>query len=254
MTPAVGIAVLGGLLLLASSRRSSSATSCDQTPEQTSQARERAALLAWIDCAGRTPEDVAALAALLDRAGRAADARAVRERWNARREVDDAAPDGQLGPVEAATAQRALEGEAPPATVPAAPPRRRVGSAARASGGGVDFDAARRLAPQVARSLRSGGGYRTALERFQRAAGLPVDGLYGPSSRAALRYFGVGDPPPARAAVDAPEVYEPPGKTPDAPQLAPAGWVPPVKNQGAADQASQAFTGTPARPETWERL
>ena len=232
MTPAVGLGILAGALLLVSSRGRGAAANCDETPEATSRQRERAALLAWVDCAGRTPADAAALAALLERAGRGGDARAVRERWNARAEVDGAAPDGELGPTHAADAARALEGTSPPATVPEAPPRRRVGGVSRgASSGGVDFDSARRLAPQVARSLRSGGGYRTVLTRFQRAAGLsPVDGLYGPASRAALTYFGVADPPPARVALESPEIYEPPGKTPDAPQVAPEGWVPPDKS------------------------
>ena len=258
MTPAIGLAILGGALLLASSRGGAAAANCDDTAEATAAKRERAALLAWIDCAGRSPADAAALAGLLDRAGRAADARAVRERWNARVQVDSSTPDGELEPTHAADAARALESPTPPATIPEAPARRRVTGARRSPGAsGVDLTEARRLAPQVARSLRSGGGYRSALVRFQRAAGLSPDGLYGPASRAALAYFGVGDPPPARAALSSPEVYDPPGKeldsiTPAA--RAPEGYVYPVKPGGGGLPTSSTPAQTLQGPATWERL
>jgi peptidoglycan hydrolase-like protein with peptidoglycan-binding domain len=259
VTPAIGLAILGGALLLASSRGGSAAANCDDTAEATAAKRERAALLAWIDCAGRTPADAAALAGLLDRAGRAADARAVRERWNARVQVDSSTPDGELEPTHAADAARALESPTPPATIPEAPARRRVTGARRAPGtsGGVDLTEARRLAPQVARSLRSGGGYRTALIRFQRAAGLIPDGLYGPASRAALAYFGVGDPPPARAALSSPEVYNPPGEqlySVDPTSRAPEGYEYPTKPSGGGSATSLTPAQPLQRPATWERL
>jgi len=258
LTPAIGLAILGGALLLASSRGGGAAANCDDTAEATAAKRERAALLGWIDCAGRTPADAAALAGLLDRAGRAADARAVRERWNARLQVDNAAPDGELEPAHAADAARALESLTPPATMPEAPARRRVTGARRAPGAsGVDLTEARRLAPQVARSLRSGGGYRTALIRFQRAAGLGADGLYGPASRAALQYFGVSDPPPARAALSSPEVYDPPGGqlySVDPAARAPESYMSPTKPSGGGPAISSTPQQTLPGPATWERL
>jgi hypothetical protein len=258
LTPAIGLAILGGALLLASSRGGAGATNCDDTAEATAAKRERAALLAWIDCAGRTPTDAAALAGLLERAGRAADARAVRERWNARLQVDNAAPDGELEPTHAADAARALESPTPPATIPEAPARRRVTGARRGTGAsGVDLTEARRLAPQVARSLRSGGGYRTALIRFQRAAGLQPDGLYGPASRAALAYFGVSDPPPARAALSSPEVYDPPGGqlySVDPTSRAPEGYVYSTQPSGGGSATSSTPSQTLPGPAIWERL
>jgi murein L,D-transpeptidase YcbB/YkuD len=166
-------------------------------------------LIEWVDCAGRTSADVAELVRLLRRARRADDARAVEARWNARRAVEDAPADGALELAAAAVAREALEAPTPPA--PAEEPARRRSSVRRSSSSsGIDFAEARRLAPIVSRSLRAGSGYRGALRRFQAAAGLSVDGQYGPSSRAALRYFGAGDAPPARVALDRPEVYEPP--------------------------------------------
>lgn len=204
---------------------SQTARECGESAE-TASGRERASLLAWVDCAGRTSDEVAQLAALLDRNRRQADADAVRARWNARRAVEDAPATGQLTGRPAAEASAALNAPSPPVTVPEPPRRRRshvepeaapTGPApapARRTGGRgrgrVDLAEARRLAPMVARSIRGGSGYRSALRRFQAAAGLAVDGDYGPASRAALRYFGVSDPPPARVAMDRPEVYEPP--------------------------------------------
>lgn len=225
---------LGAAALLALGRRRGAGArgqvACDASA--TDAARfARSSALAWVDCTGRTASDVAALAGLLDRAGRRADAAAVRARWNARRDVEDAPPDGQVP--DAAAALTGPE----PRTVPEEPPARRgrvtlpgladiertpssSSSSSSSSrrrvterelpGSGYDPAEARRLAPRVARSLRSGGGYRTALTAFQRAAGVEADGLYGPESRAALRYYGVADPPPARVARTRPEVYEPP--------------------------------------------
>lgn len=57
---------------------------------------------------------------------------------------------------------------------------------------------ARELAPRVAYNLRNRGSRRydhDLLRRFQRAAGLEADGLYGGSTRGALIYFGVRNPP-----------------------------------------------------------
>ena len=57
---------------------------------------------------------------------------------------------------------------------------------------------ARALAPRVAYNLRNRGSRRydhDLLRRFQRAAGLDADGLYGGSTRGALIYFGVRNPP-----------------------------------------------------------
>lgn len=57
---------------------------------------------------------------------------------------------------------------------------------------------ARELAPRVAYNLRNRGSRRydhDLLRRFQRAAGLDADGLYGGSTRGALIYFGVRNPP-----------------------------------------------------------
>ena len=221
----------GALMLLAAGARRGAPTrggqvACDATPDA-ARGFSRASLLSWVDCTGRTAEEVAALASLLERAGRRTDATAVRERWNARRDVEDAPPDGVVP--EAASALTS----APPATPPEEPATRRgrvtfpgAGDIERVDApsssssrrrvpasdlGGYDPAEARRLAPLVARSLRSGGGYRTALTSFQRAAGVEADGLYGPESRAALRYYGVSDPPPARVHRRGTERYAPPG-------------------------------------------
>lgn len=220
----------GALMLLAAGARRGGTTrgrqvACDATPDA-ARGFSRASLLSWVDCTGRTAEEVASLASLLERAGRRTDATAVRERWNARRDVEDSPPDGVVP--EAASALTS----APPATPPEEPATRRgrvvfpgasdierVDASSSSSSrrrvpasdlGGYDPGEARRLAPQVARSLRSGGGYRTALTNFQRAAGIAADGLYGPESRAALRFYGVSDPPPARVNRRGTERYTPP--------------------------------------------
>lgn len=221
MNPVVALGALGLLVLAGSSRArassssSSSADACDRRPASIVRSVELARLIDWVDCAGRTSADVAELVRLLRRARRADDARAVEARWNARRAVEDAPADGALELAAAAVAREALEAPTPPA--PAEEPARRRSSVRRSSSSSsssssseIDFAEARRLAPIVSRSLRAGSGYRGALRRFQTAAGLTSDGQYGPSSRAALRYFGAGDAPPARVALDRPEVYEPP--------------------------------------------
>lgn len=234
---ATTLALGAGALLLLFARRRGSATrsgqvACDATPEQ-ARGFSRASLLSWVDCTGRTADEVGALASLLTRAGRGADATAVRERWNARRDVEDSTPDGHVPEAAAALAA------SPPATPPEEPATRRgrvtfpglgdiertdepASSSSSSSSstsrrhvsadalGGYDPAEARRLAPLLARSLASGGGYRTRLTEFQRAAGIEADGLYGPESRAALRYYGVSDPPRARVNRRGSEHYEPP--------------------------------------------
>lgn len=77
---------------------------------------------------------------------------------------------------------------------------------------------ARRLASRVGTNLRQRGRrYDHALMRqFQRAAGLTADGLYGGSTRGALLYFGVRNPPAAyvRSASHGRETvtYQPPNQ------------------------------------------
>lgn len=62
-----------------------------------------------------------------------------------------------------------------------------------------DSARARSLAPGLSRHITAAGpSYSHARVReFQRAAGLPDDGYYGPDTRDALRRFGVRNPPPA---------------------------------------------------------
>lgn len=177
--------------------------------------RSRAALLTWATCQGRTQRDVDDLAELLRRAGRRRDAQAVQAAYAAHLARLAAAPTGMLddasedrGAMDAATAPNPLAAPpAPPAALVTFPD---LSDIERTDGGGFSPAEARRLAPQVARTIRSGGGYRTSLRRFQSAAGLPVDGAYGPRSRAALRYYGVSDPPAAIANRGGVEEYTPP--------------------------------------------
>lgn len=229
----LGLGVLG--LLLAGSSRSPSSSSrgqiaCSTTPGDAARFAARASLISWVQCADRTQTDVDALARLLRGDRRTADALAIEAAWAARRRVDATPADGLLASeAEEARAIDALTArDVPIADEP--PPRRGTvilpteddidrltssssSSAARRREGalaGFDPAEARRLATQVARSLRSGGGYRSALTRFQRAAGITADGLYGPTSRAALRHYGISDPPAALVSRSAPEVYTPP--------------------------------------------
>jgi hypothetical protein len=70
-------------------------------------------------------------------------------------------------------------------------------------------------------------------------------------------YFGVSDPPPARAALSSPEVYDPPGKeldsiTPAA--RAPEGYVYPTKPGGGGLPTSSTPEQTLQSPAIWERL
>jgi len=227
---------LGAALLFASSRgRRGGAPSAGQiacTSAAEAAARYRLAdLLAWVNCAGRTAVEAAQLAALLERAGRASDAERVRDAWNARAIVDATPPDGSMfSAQEERAAERALTSASPPAAVVEEPRGRvilpteadieRVPSSSSSSAsastprprapGGYNPAAARSLAPRVDRTLRSGGGSTGIIRDFQRAAGIPVDGRYGPQTRAALVYFGIPTPPPARYATTAPERYTPP--------------------------------------------
>jgi peptidoglycan hydrolase-like protein with peptidoglycan-binding domain len=64
----------------------------------------------------------------------------------------------------------------------------------------INLELARREAEPLARHLRSKGiaGYsRQSLRAFQGHAGITVDGIYGPLSASALKYFGVQNPPKA---------------------------------------------------------
>ncbi len=64
----------------------------------------------------------------------------------------------------------------------------------------INLELARREAPKLATHLRTKGlaGYsRQSLRAFQAHAGITVDGIYGPLSASALKYFGVSNPPAA---------------------------------------------------------
>jgi peptidoglycan hydrolase-like protein with peptidoglycan-binding domain len=77
----------------------------------------------------------------------------------------------------------------------------------------INLDLARREAPRVATHIRNKGfNYsRQTLRDFQKHAGLTIDGIYGPLSASALRYFGVSNPPKAlfKAASGAVTIYAP---------------------------------------------
>ncbi|UJR87307.1 MULTISPECIES: peptidoglycan-binding domain-containing protein [Sandaracinus] len=81
-------------------------------------------------------------------------------------------------------------------------------------GAGVDLALARRLAPQMGAEIaRQGFVYsRQKLQRFQRAAGLQADGLYGGTTRGALVYFGVRNAPAPLFAPRETVSYQPPGR------------------------------------------
>jgi peptidoglycan hydrolase-like protein with peptidoglycan-binding domain len=64
----------------------------------------------------------------------------------------------------------------------------------------INLELARREAAPLAKHLRTKGisGYsRQSLRDFQSHAGITVDGIYGPLSASALKYFGVPNPPKA---------------------------------------------------------
>lgn len=64
----------------------------------------------------------------------------------------------------------------------------------------INLELARRESAALAKHLRTKGisGYsRQSLRDFQAHAGITVDGIYGPLSASALKYFGVPNPPKA---------------------------------------------------------
>lgn len=223
MAAPVGLLILaaaGALALSSSGRRRSTGQAQCGAGAPAAARFVLASALSWVDCTGRTADEVAQLAALLERAGRSDDARSVRERWNARRDVELADPDGRYATPEGEAASEAERTPEEPATrrprgrvtLPGASDIERIEERELAPSGPSAYNPARarELARLVDRSLRSGGGYRSVLRQFQGAAGMEVDGLYGPRSRAALRYYGVANPPAALVARSSPEVYSPP--------------------------------------------
>lgn len=64
----------------------------------------------------------------------------------------------------------------------------------------INLELARRESAPLAKHLRTkgiGGYSRQSLRDFQAHAGITVDGIYGPLSASALKYFGVKNPPKA---------------------------------------------------------
>lgn len=222
MLPLVALGV-GALLLFAAGGSRSGArggqVACTDTPRAVA-SRSRATLITWVTCQGRTQADVDALADIVRRAGRRRDADAIQRAYREHIARLNSPATGTLADPEEDRAAMAIASAAAPPPPPPAPPTALVTfpglddiertDAPSGSGGGFSPAEARRLAPQVARTIRSGGGYRGSLRRFQSAAGLTVDGAYGPRSRAALRYYGVSDPPPAIANRGGVEEYTPP--------------------------------------------
>ncbi len=94
------------------------------------------------------------------------------------------------------------------AALPAAPAAARVKVAAPP---GTDLALAKKTAKDTAAHIRNAGKLykRDVLARFQRAAGLTADGLYGPVARSALSYFGAAPPAPLFKGQDL--KYVPPG-------------------------------------------
>lgn len=115
-----GLALLvGGALLLSGSSSGSSArprgggafrpgsgrprgaeprTTCQGDPAWAARFNSEAPIFDWIDCADRTPAEVMELVRILRADGRTALASAAESRWNARRTVESAPPDGALTP------------------------------------------------------------------------------------------------------------------------------------------------------------
>lgn len=182
-----GIAILGlaalGLAAAASRRGRRGSVINDAPADVCGWSHQRAARateperFAWLGCDGRTPGDAALMVARVRRDDAAAAMRA-EERWNAIRAVASAPPDGALTTPEAVNEARAVDA----GTMPDAP----VGDAS--------LTEARRLVGPTIRALRARSNYRSVLRDFQRAAGLRVDGEYGPESRDALTRLG-GQPP-----------------------------------------------------------
>lgn len=79
----------------------------------------------------------------------------------------------------------------PPVQTPATSPR---------TPAGFDLALARELAPKLQANLKARGKFdydRTLARKFQTAAGIPSDGIYGGETRGALLAFGVANPQPA---------------------------------------------------------
>lgn len=197
-------------------------TLCDTSAATAATFPERARLLAWTDCPTRTAVQVAELERHLNAASRTDEARRVRARWNARRTVEDEPATGAINdPTDAAHAHAATTSQTAPADVPASPvseggPTHALDSGATYHGGGEGTgtpaytmeagpvtvvrpgsrSAARALVGETIRALNRRTNYRSVLRRFQTAAGVTSDGIYGGRTENALRHFG-GDPPAA---------------------------------------------------------
>lgn len=230
----------------------------------------------WVRCAGRTADQVSALAARLSAAGRTSRASRVRALWERRRRVEDSPPSSStVAPSTRAEIERTVstpdsavsslpvepapESVAPSSDASAAPPppvshgatttssstsspttssraSRRSRSSTRSSTP-VDYSnparaipahfsaaTATRGAPELRDCLRQrdAGQCRRRLRQFQTAAGIPVDGRYGPISYYALVFWlgnpsGAADLPPAPeglAGAPTTSVYRAPGNTP----------------------------------------
>lgn len=222
---ALGALALGGRRRRRSGGDTTTATGslCDTTPATAATFTDRARLLAWVDCPTRTVMHVAELERLLNSNSRTDEARRVRARWNARRTVEDGAPTGTIqDTAERRAADTAATAERPPADAPPAPipgpdggPTHPLDGGATYHGGGGDTgipaytmergeptvvrpgsrSRARALAAETARALERRENYRSILRRFQTAAGLTVDGIYGGRTYNALRHFGITSPP-----------------------------------------------------------
>ncbi len=90
-------------------------------------------------------------------------------------------------------------------------------SAGASSTGGYDANLARSLAPSVLKDVATNGDkyVREQLKTFQRAAGLPADGDYGPKTAGAVEYFASATAPPALPKYGTgTKPYAPPRSTP----------------------------------------
>jgi len=177
----------------------------------------------WVRCPGRTLGDVQELAGRLTAADRLSRAQRVVALWHARHSVESAPPDGRVDDAtrtEVERTQRATDDEVarmetpePPDTLdesaaeetreartirgelgPYADPRRRPAA-------GYDATIARGTAGALVTCLntRSHSQCRRRLRDWQRAAGIPADGQYGPLTFNALRAFGQTSAPVPRS-------------------------------------------------------
>lgn len=146
-----------------SARRAGS--TCAQTPQWASQASSET-IVAWVDCPERTAADIVELSRLLRAGGRDVDARASEQRWNARRAVEDAPPDGALTPQGASEAAAQETPEEP----------RPFGEASEAASGLAGDD-----------SGLAGSGYVPPPEHLPEREREPGDTTIGP-------YWRFGDP------------------------------------------------------------